>query len=487
MADILKNSYNIRQGIGTHSFNYTTVEGLKTPPVVPANTVPARKPAFILCEDTGRCDGYKLGQSIMSVVGKTNVKCVQVVKNLWRIYCLTEAAKTALVSKGITFEGKTISVYPSNPLATGSMQAILNGASKNIEMVRLNIKDLCNSVSNDSVKHLLCDILKLKLATEVKESYYRDPDSKLTSHLMSGDRYVYVHPAELEKPLPRYAQCGIFSCRLIYRGQFGEDIQECYNCFSRDHKGFECKNPKACKVCKMPGHKPGSPDCLHYNPVNDYCIYGGSQDPLSNHYEHPFEHNHVMGKTVDHHWYYKKAMIHGQEELATLCITAPTAAQAKAFGKGIRCVRDWDNSPLARSIMRDIQLSKFKHVEPFADRMADAHLAGQYFVEAVPKGRYSIWSTGLTKEATMNTDPEHWTGMNQMGQILSGIAIDKFGQFMAKTLLPSNTLIMDMYLPETPMDKTADESETEDNPELTADNKEEVSDEVELSDPSQPK
>ena len=131
MADILKNSSNFRQGIGTHSFNYT--EGFKVPPVVPANTVPARKPAFILCEDTGRCDGYKLGQSIMSVIGKTNVKCVQVVKNLWRIYCLTEAAKTALVSKGITFEGKTISVYPSNPLATGSMQAILNGASKTLK------------------------------------------------------------------------------------------------------------------------------------------------------------------------------------------------------------------------------------------------------------------------------------------------------------------------------------------------------------------
>ena len=48
----------------------------------------------------------------------------------------------------------------------------------------------------------------------------------------------------------------------------------------------------------------------------------------------------------------------------------------------------------------------------------------------------------------MNADPEHWTGMNQMGQILSGIAIEKFGQFMAKPLLPSNTLIMDMYLPE---------------------------------------
>ncbi len=57
---------------------------------------------------------------------------------------------------------------------------------------------------------------------------------------------------------------------------------------------------------------------------------------------------------------------------------------------------------------------------------------------------------------------------------------------MAKTILPSNTLIMDMYADEPPMDLPTDDSDAEDTSEITADNTDKVSEEVVMSEPSQP-
>ncbi len=228
--------------------------------------------------------------------------------------------------------------------------------------------------------------------------------------------------------LPRYAMCGTWSCRLFHKDQFPKS-SECFNCFQTDHISANCKNPKACKVCKEPGHLPGSPQCLHYygpQPLN-FKAYGGKDDPLSNHYEHTFKYKHLPGKTVEHHWYFHKAMIHGQPNLAKLCMDAKTAAIAKTLGHGIRCDPNWDNTDRAKELMRDIQDAKFEEVVPFQESIHDAHINGKYLVEAVPKNGISFWSSGLGHEATLHTNPSAWPGYNNMGQILNKLAIDKYG------------------------------------------------------------
>ncbi len=394
----------------------------------PSPVTPPKTPAFIFTESTGRIDGYELSKKIMEVAGDSNVKCVQELQKLWRVYLTTEAAKTELVSKGITVNGKFVKVYRGNPFVTGSIHSIVSGFETEVEMIRVLIKDLCLSVPNEDVHHMFTEVFKIKLSSDITDGYYRDRRSKLSTKVMSGDRIVWVHPDQLETPLPRYAQCGTKRCRIFHRGQFKDS--ECYNCFSTDHKSQNCPNPRACKVCKQPGHDPGSPDCDHYVPVQNLRPYGGYQDPLSNHHEDNFEFRHVPAKTVDNHYFYHKAMLNGQEKLANMCLNAPTGAKAKFLSKGIRCTKDWDNSEIGVNLMMEIQRERFEQVNSFVDAIQDAHINGQYMVEAVPNSDDHFWGSGLDKEATLHTDPDFWPGDNKMGQILNNLAVEKYGSFM---------------------------------------------------------
>ncbi len=272
---------------------------------------------------------------------------------------------------------------------------------------------------------MLTTCYKVKLTTDISEIFYRNPkNKKLSTRMMSGDRVVWVHPDELkDHPLPRYAQCGTFKCRIFHRGQF-PDQAECYNCFKTDHKSANCPNEKCCRVCKEPGHKPGSPSCMHYVPKQNLRAYGGYKDPLSNHYRAKFTFREVDAWTVENHWFYQKGMANGQPELALMCLEARTGADAKYIAKGIRCAKDWDTGVFAQNLMRDIQLARYEQVEATANAMHEAHRAGTYMVEAVPKNGHSIWSTTLDKEA-----PDYWPGENRMGQLLNNIVIEKLGPF----------------------------------------------------------
>ncbi len=421
----------VQTGYKVHQLKYS--EGLNIP-ILPS-IKPAREPAFILSEDIGRIDGYLLGKYIMEVVGDGNLKCVQPVRSIWRIYFHNEPSRIKFISEGLSLEGKKVKIYSSNPLATGSIKHITHGSDTSIQMVKLLIKDLPESASNDDVRHMLCTVYKVTLTTTIKMGFYRDPDSKLVTTLENGDRFVWVHPDQVIKPIPRNAQCGIFPCRIFYRGQFPP--QECFNCYQTDHNKFNCPNKPACKVCKEPGHKPGSPSCAHYVPKLNIKPYGGYKDPLSNHYEHEFTFRETKGKSAEHHWMFQKAMIHNQPELARMCLGAKNAAICKRLGKGIRCVPDWDDSVMARELMKGIQWAKFQEVQEFQESIEDAHVQGLYLVEAVYKNGHSIWSTGLDIEATLHTDPVHWPGNNQMGQILNQLAISQYGPFWAKSLFSS--------------------------------------------------
>ena len=406
--------------------NERNSNGTKNLPLTP------RSPAYIRESDIGQINGYILGQKVIEQIGSRDVKCVQKVKNLWRIYITNDVAKLSLTMQGLNLDGKVIKVYPTNPHRTGALRAIAEGADDNIEMVRLVIKDLYTSVSDKDIIHMLTDVYGVQVATPIRELFWRDPvTKKLSTEFTSGDRECFVHPDQLEgKPLPRYAMCGTWSCRIFHKDQFPKQ-SECYNCFQTDHISSNCKNPKACKVCKEPGHMPGSPECLHYHGPKPlpFKAYGGKKDPLSNHYEHEFTFKHVPGKSVEHHWYHQKGMIHGQTKLAQLCLDAPTAAIAKTLGQGIRCDPNWDNSERAKSLMREIQEAKFEEVVPFQESIHDAHINGTYLVEAVPKSGFSYWSSCLSHEATLHTNPEAWPGNNNMGQILNDLAIDHYGSF----------------------------------------------------------
>ncbi len=122
---------------------------------VPEPVKPPKSPAFIRTAEIGEINGYHLGQMCMKIVGSTYIKCVQQVKGLWRIYTTTEQARATLVTNGLNSNGKHIKIYRSNPFRTGTLNAIASGADANVDMVRLLIKDLPTSVSDDDIKHMM--------------------------------------------------------------------------------------------------------------------------------------------------------------------------------------------------------------------------------------------------------------------------------------------------------------------------------------------
>ncbi len=255
------------------------------------------KPAFIRMEEIGKIDGYSLGQAIMKTIG-SNLDTVQPVRNLWRIYTTSQSKKIELVSKGLTLDGKWIKIYDSNPYITSVIDSIGNEVS----LVRVLIKDLLKSVANEQVQEMFETKFKVKVIGGVKKAFYRNPANELTG-LGNGDRYCFVHPNDLLIPLPREAYCGIHKIRIFHRDQF-DSKKECWKCFSPDHFGSQCKKPKHCRICKCPGHEPGSPDCDFFEEVQGILAFGGWQDPFSNHYPCKFVWNHIEVKSSEHAFFY---------------------------------------------------------------------------------------------------------------------------------------------------------------------------------------
>ncbi len=266
----------------------------------------------------------------------------------------------------------------------------------------------------------------MQLSSDVKLGYHRDNQGKLTNWI-NGDRFVLIHPNQLKKPLPRNAQCGTFKCRIVYKGQFEGQLKECFMCFSTDHQGKNCPNPPCCRVCRAPGHDPGSPKCKHYYKNVNLKDFGGEGDPLSNHFKHEFKFKDLPAKTAENHFYFHKSMMNGQPVLARMCHDAPNGRKAKYLSKGIMCDPKWDEDPRCVSLMKDIVNAKIDQVEVARNELHDAWKHGKLIVEAVPNPRDFWWGSSLNKEGTTHTDPEFWPGSNTLGKIYMEIAVERWG------------------------------------------------------------
>ncbi len=384
-------------------------------------------PAFIKTYELGmKIDGYQLGCLINDEFGMRVCEGTQEVRGLFRVYMLRPEWKAELCERGLTINNRKITVYDVNPHRSGSTQ--YETGQEEVKMVKLTIRDLYKSVSMKDTEHMLCNVYKLELASDIRFGNYREENGEL-SYMMNYDRYVYVHPDQLQVPLPRNAQCGIYKCRIFYPGQI-KPSKACFNCYQTDHISRNCPNGKCCKICKEPGHFPGSPFCLHYTPAHPGMrVFGGEKDPLSNHFMENFTWNEVEGKSAEHHWFNWKANANGQPELANEIFKSGFARDAKYLGKGIRCVPGWDSQDRAYDTMLDILRVKFTHVKAARDALYECWLNKWSIVHAVNANHYSIWGTSLSQEATLHTDPSMWQGDNKMGKILTDLMFEFWGEW----------------------------------------------------------
>ncbi len=125
----------------------------------------------------------------------------------------------------------------------------------------------------------------------------------------------------------------------------------------------------------------------------------------------------------------------------------------------LRCTIDWDNQVYAKNMMYSICMDKFTQVKECNQAMHMAQLDEHRLVEAVPKGNWSTWGTGLSKSAIVNIKEDGWQGNDQLGTILTQIMHEIFDE-PDDWSIPRRSSSMGHTPPGTPPPEPSDFSDT---------------------------
>ena len=366
----------------------------------PQNTVMVL-PVFIRQEDIPskyQKDGLEICLAVASVVGNSTVvdgaqlKMYPGGKGLWRIYITAEEARAKLLSEGLSLGPSSVTLYSQNPFATGNFDP-------DKKSTRVCVKELPNSVSVECVKDMLKN-LGLKGQVDLKQSYYRFKDGKLST-FKTGDWFFYVEEEVLNKaPLPRVATCGPFTCKIFHDGQ--------------------PTNPgkNECAACRKTGHKAGDDMCQFHVTNQGVEAFGGNKDCLSNFFPCEVVYEGMSYKSSEHAYQAEKARKCGRPDLVPKIVGAKNAFQAKQASKDIACDKKWEEQNV--HLMEQIVAAKVESVPEVKAYLINT--GSRPIAEAVPFSTF--WGTGLAREATLATDKSRWPGQNEMGRVLEKIRAD---------------------------------------------------------------
>ena len=351
---------------------------------------------------------YEVYESVGNTVGPGHVIACQRIGGLWRIYVKTTDDRIKLLSNKLTIRGQLVAIYNDNPFRSGQ-------SSPDEKTIKLTIKDIPLSKENASVEAFL-QSRGVTLTRSIQYGKIRNPTTKELTDCYSGDRIMYVKP--FDQDIPRVIYIGSTRARLFYDGQKlpNRDIL-CTNCFSTSHYRSKCTSPKACHQCRSQGHKPGDAVCeaIKSTPHKKVTAFQGADDVLSNFYPCEIKCHGIIAKSSEHAYNYVKAIRRGSPELAQAIKDAPTALLAKQVTKKLPFDPKWKDEKV--QVMKDILSSKCEQVPEFKKALIDSKQTK--LVEAVPWDFF--WSTGLSKQDTLNTKSKFWFGSNQMGLLLTEI------------------------------------------------------------------
>jgi ribA/ribD-fused uncharacterized protein len=370
---------------------------------------PMIKPVYIKnselqTDKSSKITDYELYESIHNKVGDT-IHCIQLERDLWRIYLKSSDSRTTLVHEGFEIRSISAQVYDSNPYSTRAKNP------KDV-VLKITISGLPLSVDDSAIAEML-NSFDVYVKSEIKYEHIRHPVTHRMTSVLNGNRFLYIAPLSNNRSLPRNVTCAGLKCRLYHYGQNTGDKMQCYNCWGSGHKASVCKNEKCCRVCLQPGHVPGSCDCPYYVESNSTVIpFHGSDDPISNFYPCEIK---VFGEThqsSEHAYQLTKALRAGNLEIADKIRNANTALEAKRFGNTVKEATEWDTQKL--EVMEEIISEKAEQVKPFREQLEKSD-NNTIFAEATVD---AYWGTGLDSNATEHTDPNKWPGTNKLGLIV---------------------------------------------------------------------
>jgi hypothetical protein len=116
------------------------------------------------------------------VVGDT-IKCIQLDRDLWRIYLTTKEGRDKLLLRGIDIGDQHVRIYDSNPYSTGL-------EAPDDKSLKITICGVPLSVDDSAILEMLSK-LKVKLKTEMYYEKIRNPETK------KNDQYLEWKPFPL--------------------------------------------------------------------------------------------------------------------------------------------------------------------------------------------------------------------------------------------------------------------------------------------------
>ena len=185
----------------------------------------------------------------------------------------------------------------------------------------------------------------------------------------------------------------------------------CTKCYSTDHPVWNCKNERACKVCRKPGHYEGTETCEHYCEDNVTRSFGGKEDVLSNFYPCKFHYKDVSYHTIEQAIQHQKAVISGCPDIADAIMQTKDPGRAKELSKCIKKNDIWDEVEL--HVYDDLCYAAATQNDEYGDALVDR--GEQTLVEAVT-GQFK-WGSGLNGFATGRVVYEKLPGQNEMGKV----------------------------------------------------------------------
>ena len=228
----------------TNTANRTYAE--KTGREPPAPSV-GGKPIFIKHKDIPLIEekvmtNEDMYKCLLGSAPRCEIKGVQRIGGLWRLYIETQEMRIKLITKGVNIRNANVAIYDTNPF-------LVNGKENTL---RLLIKDVPLSAHNSLI---IDELEKLKHKVVGSVIYQRlRVDGQLTECL-TGDRIVYIQQPPTH--LPRNMSFGIFKARVFHFGQIPASTRStvvCSNCLTEGHHRSTCSSPTVCRRCKQPGH-----------------------------------------------------------------------------------------------------------------------------------------------------------------------------------------------------------------------------------------
>lgn len=374
------------------------------------------KPVFLkdseLPKDSSkRITNFDLLDTITVAVGDT-VKCVQLDRDLWRIYLDEKQSRDKLIIEGFDLNNQHVRVYDSNPYSAGL-------TDPEDPVLKVTVCGVPLSV-DDSAIHDMLKKLGVHPKSEIKYEKIRNPTSNKMTKVLNGNRFLYIEPLEQNKALPRFSYCAGLKCKIFHRGQNVEKPPStCTNCWETGHSFRLCQNIPRCSACKETGHKPGSNLCPQYieDNSNEVEAFDGKENVLSNFF--PCELM-VFGESfesAEQAFQLTKAVRAGDLLAAERIRAAKSALECKQIGNSVLPSTSWHQD--APKVMEEIVIEKVKQISEMKKKITQVFTDEKVFAHSVYD---QFWGTGLNSTQTVHTNPKAWPGQNVMGKLLQRVA-----------------------------------------------------------------